>query len=168
MKFNRLQAWRGIALSTLALCAGSAAWADELMTDRCSAEVAIVGYGSKPNSPGAVVLKRHSNGSTGWTPPFTVALSGDGHIRWWCRSTTGNAFDAGTWRIRELAFGTGTRCETHDDGSPENCVSDVKISIASSEWQGWTPERSRCSNHSRKIRARLGPNRLLQIQCMGK
>jgi len=149
------------ALSPIQVLAG------EVMTDRCSGEVSIVpSYNSSPNTPGAVLLKRQSNGSTNWTQPFKVSLGRDGHIRWWCHSTTGNIFDPGTWRIQELIL--GTTCDMNANGSPQNCVPDVRIKVGSSTWQGWTPERSRCGNRSTKIRARLGPNRLLQIECLGR
>ena len=47
--------------------------AREVMTDRCSAEVALVpSYDARPDTPATIVLKRGSNGSTPWTPPFTV------------------------------------------------------------------------------------------------
>ena len=35
------------------------------------------------------------------------------------------------------------------------------------EGKGWTKERSRCGNRSTRIRARLGPWRELQIECLG-
>jgi len=141
--------------------------ADEVMTDRCSAEVAIVPiYAARPDSPGTIVLKRQANGSTNWTPPFRVQLGSSGHIRWWCHSTTGNMFDPGTWRIQEVRV--GTECKIYADGSPESCRPDGALKIGSSAWNGWTPERSRCDNRSTLIRARLGPNRLLQIECLGR
>jgi hypothetical protein len=143
----------------------TAASADEVMTDRCSNEVSIVNWGNTPGSNGAVVLKRH-NGKTGWTPPFTVKLGDDGHIRWWCHSTQGNAFDPGTWRIKDVY--AGTKCTIYADNSVESCGPDASINIGSSEWKGWTPERSRCGNRSNKIRARLDGNRKLLIQCLPK
>ena len=140
--------------------------AGEVMTDRCSAEVALVpSYEARPDTPGTIVLKRGSHGSTPWTPPFTVRLGGSGHMRWWCHSTTGNMFDPGTWRIEELTV--GTKCEMYANGSPQSCRPDGSIKLGSSAWSGWTPERSRCGNRSASIRARLGPNRLLQIECLG-
>ncbi len=141
--------------------------AGEVMTDRCSAEVAFVPtFNARPDSPGTIILKRGRDGRTNWTPPFTVGLGGSGHIRWWCHSTTGNMFDPGTWRITDLMV--GTKCEIFADGTPENCHPDGSIKFGSSAWNGWTPERSRCGNRSRKIRARLGPKRLLQIECLGQ
>ena len=141
--------------------------AREVMTDRCSAEVALVpSYDARPDTPATIVLKRGSNGSTPWTPPFTVGLGGSGHIRWWCHSTTGNMFDPGTWRIKELIV--GTNCDIYADGTPQSCHPDGSIKLGSSAWNGWTPERSRCGDRSTKIRARLGSNRLLQIECLGR
>ena len=139
----------------------------EIMTDRCSAEVAFVPtFNARPDSPNTIILKRGRNGKTNWTPPFTVGLGGSGHIRWWCHSTTGNMFDPGTWRITDLMV--GTKCEIFADGTPENCHPDGSIKFGSSAWNGWTPERSRCGDRSRNIRARLGPKRLLQIECLGQ
>lgn len=138
---------------------------NEVMTDRCSHEVAIVDWGALPASNGAIVLKRN-NGKTGWTPPFTVKLSESGHIRWWCHSTKGNAFDPGTWRITDIYL--GTKCEIYADNSVHSCGPKADLKLGSSEWKGWTPERSRCGNRSNKIRARLDGNRKLIIQCLPK
>jgi hypothetical protein len=33
---------------------------------------------------------------------------------------------------------------------------------------GWTPERSRCGDHSTRIRARMGPDRLLQTEYLSR
>jgi len=156
-----------LLIVTLLACAlpAAPAAAAEVMEDRCKAEVAIPqAYDNGPASPGVIVLKR-ANGKTPWTPPFTVRLGGSGHIRWWCHSTTGNAFDPGTWRIKEL--GVATKCRIYADASPESCSPDASVKIGSSAWNGWTPERSRCGNRSTRIRARLDGNRLLQIQCLG-
>ena len=143
----------------------SPASAREVMTDRCSAEVAIVpSYDALPQTPGAIIIKRGPNGSTDWTPPFTVRLGSSGHIRWWCHSTSGNVFDPGTWRIDNVEI--GTKCEVNADFSQQSCRPDGNIKLGSSAWNGWTPERSRCNDRSVKIRARLGPNRLLQIECL--
>lgn len=143
------------------------AHARETMTDRCSAEVAIVpAFGDRPDTIGTIILKRQPNGTTDWTPPFTVQLSSAGRIRWWCHSTTGNAFDPGTWRIKDLRVGVG--CQIFPDGTPENCGPAPDIKLGSSVWNGWTAERSRCGNRTNRIRARLGPGRLLQIECVGR
>jgi hypothetical protein len=141
--------------------------AREVMTDRCSAEVAIVpSYADRPDTEGTIILKRAKDGTSDWTPPLTVKLGNSGHVRWWCHSTAGNAFDPGTWRIRELQI--GTECQIFADGTPESCRPDGGVKLGSSAWNGWTPERSRCGNRSRSIRARLGPDRLLQIECLGQ
>jgi hypothetical protein len=118
-------------------------------------------YGAGPATPGTVVLKRDAYGATDWIPPFCVGLSGSGRIRWWCHSTTGNMFDPGTWRIEELQG--ATTCEIFVNGSAKSCRPDTSIKLGSAAWNGWTAERSRCGNQSTKIRARLGPDRLLQI-----
>ncbi len=137
----------------------------ETMTDRCSGDVAIVPYyDAKPETPGAVILERDATGNTAWTPPFNVSPNGDGRIRWWCHSTTGNLFDPGTWRINE--FYIGEKCDLDANNNPINCHPDIRVSVGSSAWQGWTAERSRCDSHTGHIRARLGNNRLLQIQCL--
>jgi hypothetical protein len=155
------------ACGALALLSATASFAkDEVMTDRCSHEVSIVGWGENAASNNAIVLKRGSHGKTDWTPPFTVKLSEDGHIRWWCHSTTGNAFDPGTWRIQEIY--AGTKCKIYADNSVDSCGPDGALKIGSSEWKGWTPERSRCGNRSNKIRARLDGNRKLLIHCLPK
>jgi hypothetical protein len=136
--------------------------ANEVMVDRCSAAVAIPpSYDGKPGDPGTVVLMRGKDGKTDWTPPFTVKLGPSGHIRWWCNSTKGNWADPGTWRIQGAEVGVKT--DKNGDLQPT-----VKIKLTDSSWQGWTPERSRCDNRSTKIRARLGPDRLLQVECLGK
>ncbi|PYX92607.1 MAG: hypothetical protein DMG67_06345 [Acidobacteria bacterium] len=150
---------------TLAVTA-TLAHAGETMTDRCSSEVAIVpAFGDQPDTIGTIILKRGPNGTTDWTPPFTVQLSSVGRIRWWCHSTTGNAFDPGTWRVKDLKVGVG--CQIFADGQPESCGPAPDIKLGSSVWNGWTPERSRCGNRSNRIRARLGTGRLLQIECLG-
>jgi hypothetical protein len=158
-----------VPLATAALLAFgsfSTASAREVMTDRCSAEVAIVpSYDAPPQTPGVIIIKRGPDGNTDWTPTFTVHLGSSGHIRWWCHSTSGNMFDPGTWRIESVEI--GTKCEINADNTPQSCRPDAGIKPGSSAWNGWTAERSRCSDRSVKIRARLGPNRLLQIECMG-
>lgn len=141
-------------------------FAGEIMVDKCSKEVAIVSsYDARPDSNSVVVLKRGSNGKTPWTPPFKVKLGDSGHIRWWCKSTSGNMFDAGTWRIEEIYL--GTKCEIYADGSPQSCGPDANLKLGSSAWNGWTPERSRCGDRSRNIRARLDGGRKLLIECLG-
>jgi hypothetical protein len=140
--------------------------ANEVMTDRCSKEVAVVpSYNASPGTPGTVFLARNASGNTLWTPPFRVGLDGSGHIRWWCHSTTGNIFDPGTWR---LTGGSVAENCTEGASGEWDCSPTGSVSLGSSAQNGWTPERSRCDNHSKLIRARLGPNRLLQIECLGQ
>lgn len=140
--------------------------AREMMTDRCSSEVAFPpAYDAPLAGPGTVVLKRGANGWSNWIP-MHVRTDGSGHIRWWCHSTTGNWFDVGTWRVINLQF--GAECSFNDSGQVSNCKwGDQDIKLGSSAWQGWTPERSRCGDHSTSIAARLGPDRLLNIACLG-
>lgn len=167
----------------------SPAAAGEMMTDRCSSEVAIVpSYDDQPMTAGTVLLTRDENGETPWSKPFRVktgggGLTGSGFIRWWCHSTTGNLFDPGTWRPEfdfaklgvcvadgiGLVFGDekNTTVDPKSKDIVKNCLGAVK-KIGSSAKQGWTPERSRCDNRSTLVRARLGSNRLLQIECLGK
>jgi hypothetical protein len=154
------------AADETALELGSTEQALERMTDRCSAEVAIpASYDARPDSNGTVLLKRDASGGTAWTLPFRVRLGGSGHIRWWCHSTTGNFLDPGTWRIESIT--AGTKCKMDENGQI-SCSPDADISIGSSAWQGWTAERSRCDNRSTLVRARLGRDRLLQIECLGR
>lgn len=159
---------RAIRLACAVLCLAAIPLAaragNEIMVDRCSHEVSIVSaYGDKPGSNDAILLKR-SNGKTNWTAPFRVRTSEDGFIRWWCHSTTGNQFDAGTWRIEEIYI--GSKCKLYADGSTTDCGPDVDLKLGSSAWNGWTPERSRCKNRSRNLRARLDGNRKLLIECL--
>lgn len=153
------------------------AYADghEVMTDRCSAEVAFPpSYNAKPFTHGTHVLKRGKDGWTGWHT-FKAELGDDGHVRWWCHSTTGNVFDPGTWRIHIDAAGA-TAClvsavstvATDGTAAPTLASCEKAIKITSSAFDGWTAERSRCGDHSNKFRARLGPDRLLQTECLGR
>ena len=131
-------------IAALLACSSTAFAKNEIMTDRCSNEVTIVNWGNGPNPAGEpVFLKRH-NGKTNWTSPFTVKLSDDGHIRWWCHSTKGNAFDAGTWRIKNVYAGYG--CKLYADNSTEECGPNGSFSIGSSEWKGWTMATASCSS----------------------
>ncbi|HYZ24632.1 MAG TPA: hypothetical protein VE690_20980 [Rhodopila sp.] len=144
------------------------------MTDRCSAEVAIpIQYDGHPDSAGTVILKRDAAGTTPWSPPIKVETDSDGHVRWWCHSTTGNWADAGTWRVSFnsdgvvgclVAIGSTIASDGGAGGSLTACLKLVKL--GSSAFKGWTPERSRCNDHSNVIRARLGPDRLLQTECL--
>ncbi len=176
-----------IATSTLSMVSPAAA--GEVMTDRCSSEVAIApSYNAQPMTTGALVLTRNANGETPWSKPFRVqtgggGLTGSGFIRWWCHSTTGNVFDPGTWRPEFdfaklgicVADGIGVifgdenkqKADKSSQDIVKNCLGAVK-KLGSSAKNGWTAERSRCDNRSTLIRARLGTNRLLQIECLGK
>lgn len=158
----------------------SQAEAGEVMTDRCSSRVSIpvMGYDAKPDTAGAVLLVPPASGYSAWTSPFTVKLSRENRVRWWCNSTKGNWLDPGTYRF-SFDVPEGLRCAAQiggqilggNDVRPEDlrCISDfVQIKPGASAYDGWTPERSRCSNGSNRLRARMGPNRLLQIECLGK
>lgn len=153
----------------------SSAESHEVMTDRCSAEVAFPPtYDANPTAHGTVVLKRGPNGYSPWTT-FRSGTGDDGHVRWYCHSTTGNVFDPGTWRVSVNA-GAITGCllsigaAVATDGSAAPAVASClkTISVGSSAFQGWTPERSRCGDHSTRFRARLGPDRLLETECLGR
>jgi hypothetical protein len=146
----------------------------EVMIDRCSGEVAFTPtYDANPTTHGTVVLKRGANGYSPWTT-FTRQTGDDGHVRWWCHSTTGNVFDPGTWRVSVDASGVaaclvsvGAAVASDGAASPAvtSCLKTIKL--GSSAFHGWTPERSRCGDHSTKFRARLGPDRLLETECLG-
>ncbi len=168
-----------ILLSTVAInvaLSASLVSANEVMRERCSSDVAFVPkYDDNPGVPGTIVLTRGT--TTDWTIPFKVETNeGKGHIRWWCHSTTGNILDPGTWRpkldvAKSLACAGGGIIYLFDPDSElgkkgiEQCKGVVK-KIDSSAWQGWTPERSRCDNRTKNIRARLDSNRVLQIECL--
>lgn len=163
--------------AALAVCAGaSQARAGEILTERCSGEVAIVpSPAANPTAHGTVLLKRNRAGQHPWTSAFRVQTNPHGEIRWWCHSVAGNVFDAGTWRIHGDAGDVvaclltgGAQAIPHNpaDLTPGICAKKVKL--GSSAFQGWTPERSRCRDRSATIRARLGPDRLLQLECMGR
>jgi hypothetical protein len=185
-----------ISVSMLSICSYiTTVAANEVMTDRCSREVAITPtYNDTPGTPNTVVLTRGSNGEGSWSKPFQVSLDSAGHIRWWCHSTAGNLFDPGTWRFGDPAKilscakglyatifsggggdkGDGGKKEASaagnvigDDNPLEACKVILK-NLGTSAHEGWTPERSRCDNHSTLIRARLGQDRLLQIECLGR
>ena len=146
--------------------------ANEVLTDRCSADVAFPKtYSGDPNSPGTIILSRDSNGRTEWTPPFQVKDDGNGRIRWWCNSTSGNIFDPGTWHLEPVStgtcvFGVAKSVVSDDPSSLPACLKAAE-SAKIAESYGWTAERSRCDDHSTVIRARLDTGRLLQIECLG-
>lgn len=142
----------------------------ELMTDRCSATTYVTTRYPGPRQPeidenGILLIrgKRDSNGYTEWS--HKIPVNGHKWIRWYCNSTTGNIFDPGTWRISGT-FAVGVSCGQSGSGdvscNPRPVVDNVSLSLP----KEWTPERSRCaSRKTTAISARLGPNRLLQIQC---
>ena len=153
--------------------------AGEVMLDRCGQMVAIVpSYDDTPNTPGTVILRRRQPGVTNWTQPFTVKLSPEGRIRWWCQPAEGQLFvPEGTWRINRKKPFIGLSgsvdvsvTDFTDNGSilsPRPSTVSTGLTFTSSVWKGWTKERSRCDNRSTKIRARLGPWNELQIECLG-
>jgi len=146
-----------------AMVAPSIAHANEILTDRCSSDVVIAPtYNAPPNAYHAIVLVRDVNGSTPWSPPFKIELDSDsGFIRWWCHSTAYNWLDPGTWRIDELILGIACNL----DGS--SChPSGLTLKGHTASTDGWTAERSRCDSHTNVLRARLGPDRLLQMECL--
>jgi len=138
---------------------------NEVMTDRCSSDVAIPPtYNANPATVGTIILKRDATGWSNWVP-IHVSLGDSGHVRWWCHSTSGNWFDPGTWRIESVTVGTA--CQLDANANVMGCKPNGSIKLGSSAWNGWTAERSRCDNHSTHLRARLGPNRLLSMECLG-
>jgi hypothetical protein len=64
-----------------------------------------------------------------------------------------------------LACVTGEGLVVVPKGSLPGASCTKMISIGSSAFEGWTPEQSRCANHSTLIRVRLGPDRLMQTEC---
>ena len=150
--------------------------AAETMTDRCSAEVAFVpNFDAKPNAHGTHILKRDADGKTPWTKEFTVQTDDSGFIRWWCHSTTGDFLDPGTWTLSvnggavlACLAAVGGTVATEGAAAPATASCVKTIQLGSSAFKGWTPERSRCGDHSTRIRARLGPDRLLETECLGK
>ncbi|MBV8549854.1 MAG: hypothetical protein JOY54_01040 [Acidobacteriaceae bacterium] len=147
----------------------------ETMTDRCSSDVSFPSvYGGGPLAAGSTVLQRGADGYSHWTPIFSAGLDGSGHVRWWCHSTTGNAFDPGTWRVRDdklaCTLSGGGQDSGGGSGQPSSSAN-VKIdctttvNLVAVDANGWTAEQSRCNDHSSFFRARLGPDRLLEIMC---
>lgn len=135
---------------------------NEIMTDRCSGEVAFPpAYDGKVDDANTHLLKRDKNGKTEWTKPFTVKTSAQGRIRWYCRSqSTWHFMDPGAWTFSDKA--TKLWCLDNDK---KICI---KIPDGTSATDGWYPERSRCDSRTTRVRARLGPDRLLQIECLPK
>jgi hypothetical protein len=163
----------GMALTTVLALHQVAFASPEVLTDRCSGEVAFTrSFNGKPTDKGTIILKRNGQHSP-WTT-VDVKPDGEGHVRWWCHSTTGNVFDPGTWRVH-IDGNAITACLLSvgeaivDDGATggdagQKCLKAIKIT--SSAFQGWTAERSRCNNKSGHLKARLGPDRLLQSECL--
>lgn len=150
---------------------GRPAMAGEVMQDRCSGEVAIVPVRpnvstgeARPGTPGTIVLKRESDGHTDWSNIFQVQLVDSGHIRWWCNTGSGRVLDPGVWQVNQVD--DGSKCEF--SGRIPNCRADSRVKGGAAVWAHWVPERSRCNDRSTKFRARLGPGRSLQIECMGR
>lgn len=163
----------GVGLAAFILLPGPA-FANEVMKDRCSRSVAFPPtYNGKPTDRGTVIINRTGSGWSPWSEPFRVALGDGGRIRWWCNNTTGNVFDPGTWRVTKVDGSRIAACVvsavqaivSDDAEALKKCKSPIEF--GSSAFQGWTPERSRCGNRSGYIRARLGPDRQLQTECLG-
>jgi hypothetical protein len=149
----------------------------ETMTDRCSEEVAFPpSYDEKPTAKGTVILKRDKKkGDYSPWAEMTRKTGDDGRVRWWCHSTTGDWLDPGTWVVNLDPAGAvgcllavGGTVATDGAASPTVAACLKSIKIGSNAFDGWTAERSRCSDHSTKFRVRLGPDRLLQTECLGK
>lgn len=135
--------------------------ANEVMTDRCQGDVSFPPtYDLAPTVTGSMTVTRGGSGGGRWSPAIRQQIDRDGHIRWWCHSTTGNWADPGTWTVDD-AGGTYT-CNDNGDCTLAGNASAHPVDI-----QGWTAERSRCENHSNTFRARLGTDRLLEIECLG-
>ena len=178
IRWKALLGAAALAAGACTIAAASSAAPHETMTDRCMGEVAFPpSYDANPTAPGTVVLKRDASGYSPWTS-FRAQTSGDGHVRWYCHSTLGNAFDPGTWRVHFNAnagqieaclVSIGAAVATEGAGTPGAVMACQKlISITTSDFHGWTPERSRCGDRSKHFRARLGPNRLLETECLGR
>jgi hypothetical protein len=151
----------GFLISTVT----SPSLAAETLKDRCSAEVSIPKtYDGKPGQEGSMLLVRQSGKDwTDWTEPFVVNLGDDGHVRWWCHSTTGN------WALKAINKVSGQLCDEAGDSIGGICKKVTGGWVPDPETsEGWTAERSRCGDHSNKFRARLGPSRQLQMVCIGK
>ena len=140
--------------------------ASEIIREKCKNEAALAPADHEgPNTPETIILKRRGpNSITDWSPAFTVGIGSPHRVRWWCRSTSDNTFPPGVWRIEELMI--GTRCGTRTDGSLTHCRPDSNLKIDSSAWNNWMPKHSRCGKQSRRFRARLGPDHLLEIKCL--
>src|SRR5262249_55152634 len=123
-----------------------------------------------PNAPGSVLLKRGHGGFTEWSAIFHPVLDDDHHVRWVCHSTTGHFLDPGTWRIRDdgiaCKIAAGKDADKGATGPALNVNCETTVKLISFDDNGWTAERSRCNSRTDFFRARLGPNRLLEIVCI--
>jgi hypothetical protein len=88
-----------MALMTMPALADS-----EVMTDRCSSDVAIPqsSYSDRLKLSDAIILRRGSNGWSPSTGIIRVVTSRDGHIRWFCRDGRKNKW-----------FAERSRCNSH-------------------------------------------------------
>jgi hypothetical protein len=143
----------------------------ELLTDRCSAATYIAPEYPGPDEPSltnlnGIMLIRDQNDPEAFTEwSHKMPVNGDEWIRWYCNSTTGNFLDPGTWRITGWEAAVKIACDEQNDGA-YNCDITPGGSVSIALPKNWTAERSRCdSENTTAISARLGPNRLLQIQC---
>ena len=153
------------------LMGSMAADAREVMQDRCKQDVAFVPVlpnvptaEARPGTPGTVILRRRSDGSTDWSNIFQTQLLGGGYVRWWCYTGSGTGIEPGVWKVN--ATEDGNRCLFSD--VIDSCSGDSKVKRTASTWEHWTAERSRCGDRSTHFRARLGTGRSLQIECMGR
>lgn len=162
--FRALLIWIIADATTWVFFLGSA-FANEIMTDHCSADVSFPStYDGPPVGLGSFIVSRggHAN-SANWTFPIRQTLDSDGHIRWWCHSTTGNRADPGTYTFDKV----GATYVCGNSNGSDDCI--LRPDIAgppSTDLSGWTAKSSRCDNRSNVFRARLGPNRSLEIECL--
>jgi hypothetical protein len=147
-------------LMALSVVFAAPAYANEVMTDRCSGDVSFPpAYDQGPIVPGLMIVTRAGGAGANWSPAIRQQIDGNGHIRWWCHSTTGNWADPGTWTVDDAGA-------TYTCGDNGDCTLSGNASGHPVDVQGWTAERSRCDSHSNTFRARLGSNRLLPIECL--
>ena len=147
------------------------ATAREVMQDRCKQDVVFIPFnpkipgGGRPGEPGTVILKRRSDGRSDWSRIFQGHPAGKGRVGWWCYTGPGTEFEPGVWQVNLEE--DGSRCPFSDVIA--NCLGDSKVRHNAPVWaRDWTAEQSRCRDGSTKFRARLGPKRSLQIECMGR
>jgi hypothetical protein len=166
-------------LAVLAATLSTNAMARETLKDRCGKEVSIpMSYDGKPGQEGAIVLQRPADGGwTSWSEPFTVELSPEGRVRWWCHSETGNFALSGVYKLSgAFCKALGVLIEAKTEGPQGTSEATGGLCKKGADaWllnpqtsQGWTAERSRCDDHSTKLRARVGPGRRLEMECLGR